>query len=61
MKPLPPACACGVRATRMCDECGQPICARHGRLGISPKGQKEYLCFACDDRRHQQAAWQTRG
>ncbi len=52
MKPQPHRCyLCGAPAIRTCGGCGKPICEEQGRLGVDAKGQKQYLCIPCDDRR----------
>ncbi len=56
MKPQPVCHACGGRAIRACQGCGTPVCEEHQRLSVNASGQKQYLCFACDDRRHQNPA-----
>lgn len=54
MKAQPIPCGlCGARAIRTCGECRTPLCEQHARLGVDAKGQRQYLCFACDDRRYQ--------
>jgi len=62
MKLPPSTCACGKESIRNCSTCGTPLCDAHGRLGVDGAGQKQYLCFACDERRHHhQTGWQRQG
>jgi hypothetical protein len=60
MKSPPSPCACGKESIRKCGKCGTPLCDTHGRLSVDGTGQKQYLCFACDERRHQHTAWRPR-
>jgi hypothetical protein len=55
MKPQASRCyLCGALAVRKCGACGKPICEEQARLGVDAKGQKQFLCIPCDERRYQQ-------
>jgi hypothetical protein len=57
MKPQASRCyLCGAPAIRTCNGCGQPICQDQHRLGVNAKGQKQWLCLPCDDRRQEDYA-----